>query len=257
MGSGPITQVEVACEWNSAGLANDQIEIRYWDLGIGGFGPTTFQDATNYAADNTYYMDITADKGAWTWVDIGNLQPEAWYDQVAGPDGGTIDVDALWIRVTTGASTNYELTVEFTTSGIAVGTLYTLEVQYRTSGEAFDVFVWDGGTWNDRGDLIGGVWSTYSYTLLPAEVIANEVRVQYRGQIEVGDLAQDVLDIEYHRVNTQAPGGDYRYDAQFNTTAIPFAETYTLEIYYRVSAEACQLWIWNYSTVSLGLHTRT
>ena len=71
--------------------------------------------------------------------------------------------------------------------------------------------------------------------------------VQYRGQNEVGDAAQDTLNIEYHRVNALSAGTDYRLDIQFDTTGIPFAETYTLEIYYRVSAEPIQVWIWNYS----------
>ncbi|MCK4266792.1 MAG: hypothetical protein KAX31_05880, partial [Thermoplasmata archaeon] len=237
--------VEVAAEWNSAGLTNDVALLQYWDLGLGGFGPTQYTDGNNFPVDFTYYMDITADKVAWTWADIGNLQPELRYDQTAGPDGATINLDALWIRVTTAGGVNYELTIEFTTSAIPVGTTYTLELNYQTSGEVFDVFVWDGGTWNDRGDLNSMLMTTWNYLLLPAEVIAGEVRVQYRGQNEVGDPIGDDLNIEYHRVNAQAPGGSYRYDIQFDTTGIPFAETYTLEIYYRVSAEPCQVWIWN------------
>ncbi|MCK4267051.1 MAG: VCBS repeat-containing protein, partial [Thermoplasmata archaeon] len=245
-GSGTITKVEVGAEWHTGTLSNDKALLRYWDHGIGGYGPTTYSDGTTYPTDFTYYMDITADKATWTWTDIGNIQPDMIYDTTGGPDT-YIWVDALWIRVTVEMN-NYMMNIEFTTTGVPVANQYTLEINYQTSGEIFEAYVWNGGTWNKRGvDLTSLVMTTWSYILLPAEVIAGDVRVQYRSQNEVGDGVQDTLDIEYHRVNSQSAGVDYRYDVQFNTQGVPFAETYTLEIYYRVSAEPCQLWIYNFT----------
>ncbi|MCK5309907.1 MAG: Ig-like domain-containing protein, partial [Thermoplasmata archaeon] len=99
-GSGTITSVEIAAEWSSSGLIDDGAIIQYYDSGIGLLGITkTLVDATNYATDNTLYLDITADKEEWTWTDIGNINPEIYYFKAGGPEPGTLSVDALWIRV--------------------------------------------------------------------------------------------------------------------------------------------------------------
>ena len=99
-GSGSIISVEIAAEWTSSGFGNDGVIVRYYDAGTGLTGATaSARDSTNYATDNTLYVDITADKATWTWADVGDVNPEIYYKRIGGPDGGTINVDALWIRV--------------------------------------------------------------------------------------------------------------------------------------------------------------
>ena len=99
-GAGTILSVEIAAEWSSSGLIDDGAIIQYYDSGIGGVGVTkTTVDATNYATDNTLYLDISADKASWTWTDVGNINPEIYYFKTGGPEAGLLEVDALWIRV--------------------------------------------------------------------------------------------------------------------------------------------------------------
>jgi len=112
-GAGSILSVEIAAEWSSSGLTDDGAIIRYFDSGTSLIGATASPvDATNYAVDNTLYLDITGDKAGWTWTDVGNVNPEIYYFKAGGPDGGILNIDALWIRVQYEAiSIDYDISV--------------------------------------------------------------------------------------------------------------------------------------------------
>ncbi len=99
-GSGSIISVEIAAEWSSSGLIDDGAILRYYDDSLAGYGSTlTPTISTNYATDNTLYLDITVDKPSWTWADIANIHPEVSFFKAGGPDGGSLFIDAIWIRV--------------------------------------------------------------------------------------------------------------------------------------------------------------
>ncbi|MCK4267041.1 MAG: hypothetical protein KAX31_07145, partial [Thermoplasmata archaeon] len=169
VGSGTIMSVEIAAEWSAAGLVDDGAILRYFDDSLGNYGATaSISDPTNYPVDNTLYLDITADKATWDWPDLNGIHPEIAYDKVGGPDGGTINVDAVWIRV------QYDdVAVTFTIPITAGWNLISVPfIQADTS--VTSVLDDDGGNtfWNyvqcyDAAD--GDHWKTYA-TFKPSSV---------------------------------------------------------------------------------------
>ncbi|MEW6069279.1 MAG: integrin alpha [Candidatus Thermoplasmatota archaeon] len=96
--TGTIVKVEIA--WRYYVLpefTNDKINLRYLVNGVygatalGAFTPTSTTPVINY-------VDVTADR-TWTWSDIALLEVHADYTVTGGVDG-TLNIDALWIRVT-------------------------------------------------------------------------------------------------------------------------------------------------------------
>ena len=88
-------------------------------------------------------------------------------------------------------------------NSIAVADNYYLEINYQANGETFDVYVYNGATWDDMGDLSSG-----SMTALQIQLNSNhrlgsgDVRVGFAGQSETGDNSQSTLYIEYHRIRS-------------------------------------------------------
>ncbi len=100
LGSGAILSVEIAAEWSSSGLADDGAIVKYYDSSLSAYGATlTAVDSANYATDHTLYLDVTGDKAVWTWADVANIHPEITFAKIGGPDGGSVYVDALWVRI--------------------------------------------------------------------------------------------------------------------------------------------------------------
>lgn len=85
---------------------------------------------------------------------------------------------------------------------VPAGTTHTLELRARTSGEPFDVQVWDGGAWATRATVtdVAPAWGLASYGLTTAEWNGGTVRVRLAATGSGVDAVADALSIEYLRV---------------------------------------------------------
>ena len=86
--------------------------------------------------------------------------------------------------------------------GVPAGSTHTLEVRARTSGEAFDVQVWDGAAWNTRASVtaVAPAWGAVSYGLTPAEWNGGTVRVRFADAGTGVDTTADTVAVDYLRV---------------------------------------------------------
>ena len=98
-GSGNITRVEILIEYNvSRAFRNDTLTLRYTLNNGVSFGTTQTTFVPAATADTQLLLNVTGDR-AWTWADITNLKVDARRVDQGGSDG-TLNVDALWVRVT-------------------------------------------------------------------------------------------------------------------------------------------------------------
>ena len=193
-GAGSILSVEIAAEWSSSGLTDDGAIIQYYDSGIGGVGATkTAVDANNYAVDNTLYLDITADKASWTWTDVGNVNPEIYYLKAGGPDGGTLSIDALWIRVQyESISIDYDIPVTVGWNLISVpsvqGNTDILTVLDDAGGDT---------TWERASHynplIADNLWQSYSIFKPPTLNELNDVNNKLGIWVDITDVGSDGL----------------------------------------------------------------
>jgi parallel beta-helix repeat protein len=98
---------------------------------------------------------------------------------------------------------SYKLDIELDISDVREATSYTLELSYKTNGEKFDVLVYDGSTWNDRGDLDSSATTFWSYNLTSQEYNNGLIRIRFMGQNETYDMVKNKLYLHYLRVCTE------------------------------------------------------
>ena len=99
----------------------------------------------------------------------------------------------------------FRLDIEFNTTSVAEAANYYLQLNYNvTSGENFDVFAYNGASWDDMGDLTSTTMTQLQITLNSAHRLGTGyVRVRFVGKNESGDTtSQDKLYIEYHRIRS-------------------------------------------------------
>lgn len=88
------------------------------------------------------------------------------------------------------------------TATVPRGTTHTLEVRARTTGEPFDVQVWNGTTWTTRGtvDAVAPAWDAISHGLAAGEWDGGTVRTRFVATGSGVDAVADALSVEYLRV---------------------------------------------------------
>jgi hypothetical protein len=86
--------------------------------------------------------------------------------------------------------------------GVPAGSTHTLEIRARTSGEPFDVQVWDGATWTTRASVAATApaWGTVSHGLTAAEWNGGTVRVRFADAGTGADPVADTLEVDHLRV---------------------------------------------------------
>ena len=91
---------------------------------------------------------------------------------------------------------------ELRATAVPEGTTCTLELRARTTGEAFDVQVWDGAAWNTHATVaaVAPSWDLISYGLTPGEWNGGTVRVRFVATGTGVDASADALAVEYLRV---------------------------------------------------------
>jgi len=99
----------------------------------------------------------------------------------------------------------YKMDIEFNTTSVVEASNYYLQLNYNvTSGENYDVRVYNGATWDDMGDLTSETrWTYLQITLNSNQRLGSGyVRVRFVGKTEAGDSTQSKLYIEYHRIRS-------------------------------------------------------
>jgi hypothetical protein len=91
---------------------------------------------------------------------------------------------------------------ELRATAVPEGTTCTLELRARTTGEAFDLQVWDGTGWNSHATVaaVGPGWDVISDGLTPAEWNGGTVRVRFVAGGTGADATADARAVEYLRV---------------------------------------------------------
>ena len=117
--------------------------------------------------------------------------------------GGSKTVEVRWdnpnIMLDT---TTYNLDIDTNTTSVPVDTNYYLEIKYSHDANetGYDVFVYDGTSWNLKGSLASTTWSLANFTLSSSEVINGNVNVRYIDQTPSG-TNQGNLYIDYQRIH--------------------------------------------------------
>lgn len=91
---------------------------------------------------------------------------------------------------------------ELGATGVPAGTTHTLELRARTTGEPFDVQVWNGATWTTRGTVSAAApaWDAISHGLTVDEWNGGTVRTRFVATGSGADAVTDALSVEHLRV---------------------------------------------------------
>lgn len=199
-GTGTITKVEIVFEGRRTGVAvNDQAGLSYRVGGSAGATSATFLPGL---ADGQRVEEVTADR-TWTWTNIQNLEVELQYLQAGSPDPMSVEIDSLWVRVTANSVT-YSMEIQLGFSGVPSGATHTLQLQYRVSGDSFNVQLWDSGAsaWNTRGSpLTSGSSAPWNYVLTSGEYAGGNPLVRILDVTPTGATQGQVF-LDYARVAT-------------------------------------------------------
>ena len=200
--SGTITSIYARVEQNIVGVTSDEFTITPYIGGTSGTSCTS----VGTAADSYIQCNITNGRpsgGAWSFNDINDTRIVAESVKIgAPPTSWNIDHIALAINYTAAATYITNVTTQFT--GVPSGTLHTLELRYRVTGDAFSVQVYDGTSYNTRGGaLTAGSLATWSYIMTADEYNAGAPQVRFIDATPSG-TSQGVLYLEYERIATTA-----------------------------------------------------
>lgn len=202
--SGTITSVVIRAEVSISGYNNDAFTLYACFDGTCNAGSTV----SGSGSDVVRSYDVTSARpggGSWSWSDINNLELRIDTVQNSGggpPQDGTWRVDHAFAEVTYQGQT-YDTDVRMDFSGVPIGLGYQLELRYRTSGDTFNVQVWNGLSWTTRGaTLNSGTLDTWSYSLTASEYQLGSPRVRFVDNTPAG-TTQGSLELDYVRVLTQ------------------------------------------------------
>jgi len=202
--TGTITKVEIAAKYryvNDSGggpYGNDEIMLECAVV-------CTTAASQNYALGFTYstrYLDVTSSRTSWTWSEITQIGVKATYVANSAEDKVDLNVDALWIRVST-TTTTYLLNSEWRFALVPAGSSHDLLITYHVTGDTFAVQVWDGSNWNQRGSTLTSpaAGSLYSYTLQGGEYQGGSPKIRFVDLAPAG-TTQGQLFVDYARVRS-------------------------------------------------------
>ncbi|MBU4255729.1 MAG: integrin alpha, partial [Candidatus Thermoplasmatota archaeon] len=181
----------------------------YWQLDDTDAGEGVMAE---YSTDSTNGVD-------GTWPDIashlGTTPHDVWTQQTFNLDDAACvanfklrfsgymgaTTEQAWIDDVKINGSCYKMDIEFNTTSVVEAANYYLQLNYNvTSGGNFDVFVYNGATWDDIGDLTSTIrWTGLQIALNSNHRLGNGyVRVRYVAMT----TTQDKLYIEYHRIRS-------------------------------------------------------
>lgn len=201
-----------------------------------------------------YDVDITADISAPS--DLQTIEVTATETAAGGDSGG--NVDALWLKVSYSPTNAVNIAPSIT--GVKAD-VYYFEMNYYTSGDTFDVLVYNGTKWVDKGDLTQtGTFAIFNISLDVDE--HNEGSPQIKIIDKTADATADYLYVDYMAVHSYT-GGDtaasshYELDITHNVPNVPtFKNTnYYLTIKgYMDNTDNVDLEVWDYDSSSYRLY---
>lgn len=174
---------------------------------------TCKDEQTQTVAENTV-TNITFDLPApdhhpgglatWSWSDINDLQIRIRSIKNAG--GPIWKVDHAWIEVDYSPAADYAFATEATIPDVdAGGSSHALQIRYETTGEAFEVYVWNTNTmsFQSAGELNSTSLTNWTFALHATDHISGtgEVLVRITDSL-ASDTTRDDLTLSYVRVET-------------------------------------------------------
>ncbi|MBI2076996.1 MAG: type IV pilin [Euryarchaeota archaeon] len=200
---GTITAVVLKGEASLSPYVDDQFQLQA--CLAGGTCNTITSGLSGSGSDVTIQYDITNARpggGSWSWTDVNNLQGRVQTLKIGAFDG-TWRLDRVWAEVTYSGPAAYSTDVQMDFAGVPSGTTQVLELRYRTTGDTFNVQVWDGSAYRTcTGILNSAALATYTCSLtLPAEYQSGSPRIRFT-DTTVGGATQGNLFLEYVRVKT-------------------------------------------------------
>ncbi len=200
--SGAITKVEVGYTGYYVAEAGfnenpnaQEVEIKYF---IDGSDGSTRPRFNVYNTTTTVYTDVTADEVSWSWTDIESGQIEV----KSKTQDNKVDLytDSTWFRITADG-TGYTMNIEMDFLSVPAAIQYDLELNYWVQGsENFDVEVWNGTAWNQRGATLGDPsWTTWSYRLTDNEYNGGVPKLRFMDEDPLAGTSSK-LHLDYVRV---------------------------------------------------------
>jgi hypothetical protein len=135
---------------------------------------------TGLVNGHTYRIEVRVDMSALAGLGSASL----WFDNVT----------------LTAQQVNYRAEGEMTIPSVALGSTMTLSVDAGATGEAFDVQVWNGTTWNTRTSIPVGAVANRTYGLLTSERVGGQVRIRFVDQTQSADGSLSSLTVDHVRV---------------------------------------------------------
>jgi hypothetical protein len=148
-----------------------------------------FLDTSYFDQSGTYKIELT-----WTIFSMMTLLPETscWFDEI--------------ILNLTMPQTYYQMDIQTNIKGVIVDEGNDLEIYGYTTGEPFEVQVWDGSTWNSRVSISDTYPRHYRYQLNPiSEIIGGNVITRFVDKDPIESF-QDSIVIDYQRVTSYNGG---------------------------------------------------
>ncbi|MCG2826814.1 MAG: C25 family cysteine peptidase [Thermoplasmatales archaeon] len=149
--------------------------------------------------DRTASYNLYA-QGVDTIAKISTLDVEFTSNDGGGPTA--VSFDYVWVTVTySGSVVNYQMEIQANVTSIpADGEPYELEIYAKTTGEQFNVCIYNGSEWNAKGKITSASMDLFNYTLLQNEIIGGKVLVRFIDANRTNDNSLDLLYIDYLRV---------------------------------------------------------
>jgi hypothetical protein len=194
---------------------------------------SVYLDASYFDQMGTYKISVS-----WTFLSMMTILKEAagWFDEIE-------------LNLTM-PQTYYEMNIETNITGVVVDEGNDLEIYGYSSGESFDLQVFDGTTWNNRIVIFDTYPRLYRYQLDPVnEIIGGNVytRIVDRNPIE---LVHDTLTIDYQRVASYN-GGTSTFSLPLKPFVTKTVDWYTDRISKAISIK------WPHSTGYWSKHLTT
>ncbi len=197
-----VTSVVIGFEArkDQGGGQNPTLELTY-DVG-GTAGSTGLSTTVSTTSDAAHTVNVTGDR-SWTVADVEDISLTL---EMTDQQNRVAEVDHVFVTVRTESGDEYNLLVEGSFSSVPDGTTHLLQIRYHIDSDAdadtFDVEVWDGSTWNDRGDLTSTSFDTFEYTLTAGEWQSGFPQVRFVDKIPDDPDGAHSLTIDYLRVES-------------------------------------------------------
>ena len=158
-------------------------------------GITPADGQVDYTASYNLYA-----QGVDTIAEISTLDIKFTSNDGGGPSA--VSFDYVWVTVTySGSVVNYQMEIQANVTYIpADGEPYELEIYAKTTGEQFNVCIYNGSEWNAKGKITSASMDLFNYTLLQNEIIGGKVLVRFIDANRTNDNSLDLLYIDYLRV---------------------------------------------------------